>query len=166
MAAWSPSSAEATVMWFVRSPNVIQPNCRKRLRGFWVDAVRGSAARLQTQAEQSRPVLDVDLIWAPPLLPKSQTYTTFIYSSWSTCYRAAPNTNYIFQPGLDQRKQAGGVIGASLPIRAQQRRDNQSSSRAISLITLLFYSSGGSKRGRFVATRPHGNILLSGLKPS
>lgn len=144
----SHSSAEGTVMWFVRSSNVIQPNCRKQLWGLWVEGVRGSPARLENQAEQSRPILYVDLIWAPPLLPKSQTYTTFIYSSWSACYRAARNTNYIFQPGLDQRKQAVGVIVASLQIRAEQRWDNQSSSRAISLITLLFYSSGGSKRGR------------------
>lgn len=84
---------EGAVMWFVRSSNVIQPNCRKQLRGLWVEGVRGSSACLENQAEQSRPILYVDLIWAPPLLPKSQTYTTFIYSSWSACYRAARNTN-------------------------------------------------------------------------
>lgn len=70
-------------MWFVRSSNVIQPNCRKQLRGLWVEGVRGSPARLEKQAEQSRPIPYVDLIRAPPLLPNAPTYTTFIYGSWS-----------------------------------------------------------------------------------
>ena len=67
-------------MWFVRSSKVFQANGRKQLRGLWVEGVRGSPARLEKPPEQSRPILYVDLIWAPPLLPKSQTYTAFIYT--------------------------------------------------------------------------------------
>lgn len=34
-----------TLMWFVRSSNVIQANCRKQLRGLWVEGVRGSPGK-------------------------------------------------------------------------------------------------------------------------
>lgn len=143
MAPWwlhsSQSSAKQTMMWFVRSINAIHPNCRKQLKGLLVKGVRSSSACVENQAERSQPIPYVDLIWAPPQLPKSQTYRTFIYNSWSACYLAARNTNYIFHSGLDQRKQAVGVIVASLKIRAKEWLDNQSFSWAISLIMLLFY---------------------------
>lgn len=167
MAPWwlqtSPSSDKRTMMWFVRSSNVIQTNYRKRLEGLWVKGDRSSAACVENQAEQSRPFLYVDLIWAPPLLPESLTYRTFIYNSWSACYWVGVklNSNYIFHSGSDQRKQTVGVIVVLLEIRAEWRRNNQSFSWAISLIMFLLCCLCASKCGRFGLSCKHGKILLS-----